>query len=59
MTITIHIFSFFLGGFIGLVVGALLVSFIIFKTGGAWDIGFSEGWRSGYESRKEKDGDVE
>ena len=59
MTITIHIFSFFAGGFIGFILGGLLVSSIFFKTGSAWDIGFSQGWKSGYESRKESGAKME
>jgi len=54
MTITIHIPSIVVGFLIGYMFLAVVFAVSFFKSGGAWDIGFSQGWKAGRKFAEDK-----
>lgn len=56
ITLTFHVATLLIGVLIGFFIGAGIVLLLIFRNNGAWDIGFSEGWKCGaaYETQKEE-----
>lgn len=52
ITLSIDHAAFFIGLFVGIILGAVIVLWAELRDGGAWDRGYHTGWESGYKCKE-------